>query len=310
METHLSVPRSRFTDLNQVSFSLHLGNFTGELLNWGFIEPQWWRNSLHKHSFFEICYAFEGQGIFRITRRDYEVQAGQVFVARPGETHEIISSEEDPLGIYFWSYTLIPPRECQQEAGVDVLLNAFLTSQKPLSTSSPAMPRILELLTEEIVQKEPGYVQAIEGLVVKLLLDTARAVVEVLPQFILDDLSAKSPEETVIHMVVRYLRDNYNHAISIRDLAVQVHLSERHICRLFRKMMGMSILEYLTKLRVEIAAQLLLERRLAIKEVAQTVGYPDVRYFTTLFRQYTGLTPAVFRQKGGTSFLELTSEQR
>jgi AraC-like DNA-binding protein len=309
METHLSVPRSRFTDLNQVSFSLHLGNFTGELLNWGFIEPQWWRNFLHKHSFFEICYAFEGQGIFRITRRDYEVQAGQVFVARPGETHEIISSEEDPLGIYFWSYTLIPPRECQQEAGVDVLLNAFLTSQKPLSTSSPAMPRILELLTEEIVQKEPGYVQAIEGLVVKLLLDTARAVVEVLPQFILDDLSAKSPEETVIHMVVRYLRDNYNHAISIRDLAAQVHLSERHICRLFRKMMGMSILEYLTKLRVEIAAQLLLERRLAIKEVAQTVGYPDVRYFTTLFRQYTGLTPAVFRQKGGTSFLELTSEQ-
>jgi AraC-like DNA-binding protein len=309
MEIHLSVPRSRFTDLNQVSFSLHLGNFTGELLNWGFIEPQWWRNSLHKHSFFEICYAFEGQGIFRITRRDYEVQAGQVFVARPGETHEIISSEEDPLGIYFWSYTLIPPRECQQEAGVDVLLNAFLTSQKPLSTSPPAMPRILELLTEEIVQKGPGYVQAIEGLVVKLLLDTARAVVEVLPQFILDDLSAKSPEETVIHMVVRYLRDNYNHAISIRDLAAQVHLSERHICRLFRKMMGMSILEYLTKLRVEIAAQLLLERRLAIKEVAQTVGYPDVRYFTTLFRQYTGLTPAVFRQKGGTSFLELTSEQ-
>jgi AraC-like DNA-binding protein len=309
METHLSVPRSRFTDLNQVSFSLHLGNFTGELLNWGFIEPQWWRNSLHKHSFFEICYAFEGQGIFRITRRDYEVQAGQVFVARPGETHEIISSEEDPLGIYFWSYTLIPPRECQQEAGVDVLLNAFLTSQKPLSTSPPAMSRILELLTEEIVQKGPGYVQAIEGLVVKLLLDTARAVVEVLPQFILDDLSAKSPEETVIHMVVRYLRDNYNHAISIRDLAAQVHLSERHICRLFRKMMGMSILEYLTKLRVEIAAQLLLERRLAIKEVAQTVGYPDVRYFTTLFRQYTGLTPAVFRQKGGTSFLELTSEQ-
>ncbi len=303
METHLSVPRSRFTDLNQVSFSLHLGNFTGELLNWGFIEPRWWRNFLHKHSFFEICYAFEGQGIFRITRRDYEVQAGQVFVARPGETHEIISSEEDPLGIYFWSYTLIPPRECQQEAGVDVLLNAFLTSQKPLSTSSPAMPRILELLTEEIVQKEPGYVQAIEGLVVKLLLDTARAVVEVLPQFILDDLSAKSPEETVIHMVVRYLRDNYNHAISIRDLAAQVHLSERHICRLFRKMMGMSILEYLTKLRVEIAAQLLLERRLAIKEVAQTVGYPDVRYFTTLFRQYTGLTPAVFRQKEARAFL-------
>jgi AraC family L-rhamnose operon transcriptional activator RhaR len=310
METHSSNPRARFTDLNQVAFSLRLGNFTGELLHWGFIEPQRWRNSLHTHSFFEICYAFEGRGIFRIAGRDESVQAGQVFVARPGQTHEIISSEADPLGIYFWSYTLIPSRECQYEAGVDVLLNAFLASQKPLSTPPPAMSRILELLTEEIVQKAPGYVQALSGLVVKLLLDTARAVVEVPPQCIQDELSTKSPEGTVIPMVVRYLRDNYNRAISMRDLEVQVHLSERHISRLFRNVMGMSVLEYVTNLRVEIAAQLLLEQRLAIKEVAQATGYPDVRYFTTLFRQHTGLTPAVFRQNGGTSFLEPTSEHR
>lgn len=304
MEPYPAVPRSRFTELNQVPLSLRLGHFTSEMLNWGFFEPRWWRNYLHTHSFFEVCYAFEGQGVFHSAGTDYDIQAGQVFVARPGEIHEIVSSEADPLGIYFWSYTLIPPRECPQEAGADALLSAFLTEHTLLNMAPPAMPRILELLTEEIAYKGPGYVQAIEALIAKLLLDTARAVVEIPPHCIQNDRLPKSPEEAVVEIVVRYLRDNYNRTISLRDLEAQVHLSERHICRLFRKVMGMSVLKYLTKLRIEIAAQLLLEQRLAIKEVAQASGYPDVRYFTTLFRQHMGLTPAVFRQKGGTSFLE------
>lgn len=233
----------------------------------------------------------------------YDVRAGHLFTARPGEVHEIISSNEDPLGIYFWAYTLVPAQDCQATAGIDALLHAFITSCQPMCSPTPALSHTLELLTEEIVHKEPGYVQAIEGLVVKLLLDTARASLEMPVQCAYNAPPGKSSEEKITQIVVRYLHDNYSHAISLRDIAAQVHLSERHTSRLFHKIMGVSILEYLTKLRVETAAQLLMDRRVPIKEVAQATGYPDVRYFITLFRRHMGLTPAVFRQRGGTSFL-------
>lgn len=298
------VPRHNFMELNRLSLSLHLGSFGSEVINWGFFEPHWWRNYLHVHSCFEVCYAFQGQGLFRISGHDYQVQAGEVFVARPGETHEIISSEQSPLGIYFWSHTLtLRHSEPVEKTGIDAFLSAYLASPNYIGTPTSTMERTLELLTEEAFNKEPGYVQAIEGLVVKLLLDTARAVVDMPAASEVVDAPAKSPEEAVVQTIVHYLRDNYSSPLCIRDVAAQVHLSERHTSRLFRNIMGTSIMDYLTTLRLETAEQLLLDQQVAIKEVALATGYPDVRYFTTLFRQHTGLTPASFRQKRGTRFI-------
>lgn len=300
-----SIPRHRFTELNQLSLSLQLGSFSSEVLSWGFFEPHWWRNYLHVHSFLEICYVFHGRGVFRILGQDWQMQTGDVFVAWPKEPHEIISSTEDPLGIYFWSYTLVPSQESTNETrSIDTLLHAFLTSRQAISAKTSAMQRTLELLTEEVAQKEAGYMQAIEGLVAKLMLDTARAVVDTPTLMISNDLLVRNPDEAIVQVMLRYLRDNYNRPLSICDLAAQVHLSERHASRLFHNVTGTSIKEYLTSLRIDMATQLLLDQRTPIKEVALATGYPDVRYFTTLFHQRVGLTPATFRQKGGTRFLE------
>lgn len=298
--------RQRFAELNHLTLSLRLGCFQSEILGWGFIGPRWWRNYLHTHSSYEVCYAFQGRGLFRYAGVDYAVQVGDVFIAKPGVAHEIISSEDDPLGIYFWSYTLYERADAHglPTQGLDALLKAYADSPLVASSRTPTMLRTLELLTEEGALREPGYTQVIEGLVIKLLLDTARAVVDT--SELCDPLTApvRTPEEAVTQTIKRYLRDNYARPLTMRDLAAQVHLSERHTARLFRKVTGDSIMGYLTNLRLEMAAQLLLDRqaRIPIKEIAQACGYPNVRYFTTLFHQRTGLTPALFRQQGGTRF--------
>ncbi len=298
------VPRSRFTDLELLSLSLHLGGFTGQILGWGFIEPRWWRNYLHVHSFFEVCYAFQGRGIFQISNVEHRVQAGDLFVARPGEPHEIISDDDEPLGIYFWSYTLVPvPDRPHDTTGMNALLSAFLSSGEYVSAKTLAMQRTLDLLTEEIVQKEPGYAHVIEGLAAKLILDTARSVAEVYVPPEPLAVPTRSQTDVVVQRVISYLRDNVSRSISLRDIAAQVHLSERHTNRLFHGVVGVSIMEYLACIRMDTAAQLLLNRELAIKEVARMAGYPDVRYFTTLFHRRMGVTPAAFRRRGGTQFL-------
>jgi AraC family L-rhamnose operon transcriptional activator RhaR len=232
---------------------------------------------------------------------EYAVRAGDVFVAKPGQPHEIISSEEDPLGIYFWSYTLVPTtRRHEALGGSDALLHAFLIAGQWVSDRVPTMQPTLDLLVEEIVRKQPGYVQAINGLVVKLLLDTARAVVDV-P--ITAEPAGGGPADALASQIAGYLRDNYNRPITIRDVAAQVHLSERHTSRLFRETMGASIKAYLTALRMEIAAQLLLDRRLSIQDVALASGYPDTHYFSTLFHRRMGSTPGCFRHTNGTRML-------
>jgi AraC family L-rhamnose operon transcriptional activator RhaR len=295
--------RRHFTQLNLLAHPLRLGSFRGEIIDWSVIEPVWWRNHLHSHSFFEVRYVFQGQGTFCLHGAQHEVSAGQLFVARPGETHEIISSHDDPLGAYHWSFTLAPHGWRSDRLGIDGLFSTFVAAHQAVGRRAEAVQPILDLLTAEIATREPGYTHVIAGLVTTLMIDTARALtdVSVLPEVV--DPPARSLSEALVQHMIAYLRDNYARTISVRDVAAQAHLSERHANRLFHQEFGVSISEYLTQLRLDIAAQLLTEGHLSVKEVAHASGYPNVHYFTTLFHHRMGVTPSAFQRGDGTRLL-------
>lgn len=313
---HSFAEQAHFTDLNKLPLAVELGNFRAEFLYWGFFEPEYWRNYLHIHSFFEICYAYQGHGIFRIHDREERVEAGQIFIAKPGEPHEIISSIDDPLGIYFWSYTLLPAPNAdaqdhvtarshvtpldQNQRDLNRLLQAFSESTGTISDQATTIAMTLDRLTIEVVHQRLGYLQQLQSLASSLLVETARAM--------LDDeiMGAPLPELTndVADKIVRYLHDNYYRPLQVRDVAAQLHMSERHTSRIFKQTMGISIQKYLVQYRLSIAKQRLLDQTQTISTIAHELGYGDARHFSTLFRTHTGMTPTEFRDVNGTSFLE------
>ena len=299
-----------FRDLNKLPITIRLGNYTGEFLYWGFFPPIYWRNYLHIHTFFEICYAYQGHGLFRICDQEFAIGPGTMFIAKPDEPHEIIANTDDPLGIYFWSYTLIPTRwlptqeeqslsTTHSQQGLDSLLHLFGKTANWVSDKLGSIPDIMRLLTIEITTRQPGYAQKIHHLASMLLIDTARSLVTA-------DV-ASPPLETstneAVEKIVHYLNDNYDRPIQVRDVAAQLHLSERHTSRIFQQAMGMSIQKYLVRLRITIAKQRLLDHSLPIAEVATSIGYRDARHFATLFRNHTGMTPTAFRNGKGTQFV-------
>src|SRR5579875_3041730 len=90
-------PGRYFAELSRLAMTVPMGNYRAPMRSWGFIEPKWWRNHLHTHTFYEVCYAYAGMGTFAINGKVHEVRKGHVFVAKPGEPHEIISSRAKPL---------------------------------------------------------------------------------------------------------------------------------------------------------------------------------------------------------------------
>jgi len=326
-----------YGNLNKLALRFSLGSFSSEIFSWGFIDhTKGWRNYMHVHTFYEVCYAYGGEGTFEIRGTVYPVKAGDVFVAKPSEEHEIISSKTDPLGIFFWSYSLVAPGSAEalrqtvvveerrsrpapsvlksapapqraaatSNEAVDRLLHAFVDSRRWVSARVPGMQQTIDLLTEEATRAEPGYAGLLEGLAKKLLLDTARAVVDEKIATNEAELRADRPEKLPVLQAMRYMRDNHGRALSIKDVAAQVCMSERHFTRVFKAQAGKSPLDFLTSVRMEFAGQLLLDRTTAIKDIAAAVGYPDVRYFTTVFRKEMGITPAAYRERGGTTWKE------
>ncbi|MQA26313.1 MAG: helix-turn-helix domain-containing protein [Micromonosporaceae bacterium] len=295
-------------DLAGERVSLDVGGHHAEFVHWGFYEPYPWRNYLHTHSYFEVCYAYSGRGVFRSGDEHHVVEAGALFVARPGDVHEIVSSHDDPLGIQFWSYTLVPepprrPGAGPPDGGRD-LLQAFADPAAPVvSAAAPRVPVLLELLTREASRPGPGFGDVVSALAGTLVVDTARAVLNDHARLPAHDVAPGGRNRLAVKTMVRYLHDNYDRPVSVRDVVAQVHLSERHANRLFRRVIGTTIHAYLTRLRLDVAAQRLVEHGLPIKEIAHTCGYPDVRHFTTAFHRQWGAAPGAFRARNGTTQL-------
>jgi len=295
------VGKQAFTDLNDLRLEPQLEDFTCEILYWGFFDgAQFWRNYLHVHSFFEICYVLSGSGSFFINNETHPVKAGDLFIAKPDERHEIVSSKGDPLALYFWSYTLLSSNKVNNN-DLNNLLNAFSNSSVPVLANQRAIAKVLDLLTDEISRKAMGYPELIGGLVKHLLIETARAATQ--GQSLRPNLTSNAHQDSVTATIIRYLRDNYGQRLSLKEIAAQVHLSERHMSRRFKKVTGQTIKQYATGLRIDAAKQLLLNSDISVSEVAYETGYGDVRHFSTVFRKWTGLSPSHYRSRGGTEFV-------
>jgi transcriptional regulator GlxA family with amidase domain len=170
-----------------------------------------------------------------------------------------------------------------------------------MSSRVGSLPALITALAAEAAAPVSGYNTALAALSGALVMETARA-------FALDEDLAVEPVvrdrgPLVVEAMQRHLRDNLSRPITVRDVAAVAHLSERHAERLFHQQTGASIMSTLRRLRLELAAQLLLDPSVTVTEVARACGYSDVRPFSTAFRRHYGRTPGEHRRTGGTEFV-------
>ena len=119
------------------------------------------------------------------------------------------------------------------------------------------------------------------------------------PSFAAEDpeLPEEGDARRIVAEVTDYVAQNLAAPLKLNAIAGNFHYSAPYLGRLFKKVTGQSFHDYLEKERMERAKQLLAERH-KVYVVAQMVGYPNVDYFATLFKAYTGETPGDFKKRG------------
>ena len=94
-----------------------------------------------------------------------------------------------------------------------------------------------------------------------------------------------------------YIEENLSKRISFEDLASKLAISRRNFDRRFIKATGNTPVEYLQRVKVEVAKSTLEESRKNIFEVMNEVGYSDDKAFREVFKKITGLSPLDYRAK-------------
>ncbi|MGN7381630.1 response regulator [Paenibacillus sp. SAFN-117] len=102
--------------------------------------------------------------------------------------------------------------------------------------------------------------------------------------------------ERAVEVALHYIRSHYQEDLSLEKVASIVYLNPVYFSQLFKQKTGQNYKEYVIQLRMEQARQLLLNPRLRLADIAERIGYQDVRYFATLFRKKYGASPSEYRQ--------------
>lgn len=119
------------------------------------------------------------------------------------------------------------------------------------------------------------------------------ALVDDIDKFTCDQKQKKyKPADCAIKLIKLHFTED----ISIKWIASKLYMNPSYLGQIFKKEIGVSFTEYVNRLRIEKAKELLLQSHLKIFEITQEVGFSDAHYFLKIFKKYTGSSPSDYRK--------------
>jgi two-component system response regulator YesN len=94
--------------------------------------------------------------------------------------------------------------------------------------------------------------------------------------------------------IKEYIDKNFFFDLSLSSLADIFHIESTYLSRAFKQETGENITNYISKIRMEKAVELIKNQKIKISEAAALVGYEDYAYFNRIFKKYTGKSPREF----------------
>ena len=114
---------------------------------------------------------------------------------------------------------------------------------------------------------------------------------------VMNEKQTRGRTDDLIKMLMVYVHENYQHPISIEQLADSAHVSKRVCFRIFRDNLHMTPVEYIREYRLQKACQMLAKTNVSITEIASGCGLGSSSYFGKTFRERFGCTPAAYRKE-------------
>jgi len=112
----------------------------------------------------------------------------------------------------------------------------------------------------------------------------------------------KSPFVSVrdenIKRVMTYIEENLRNKISLKELAGLFPMSEKYFCSFFKKQTNLTPFEYINRVRISKACDLLLLSDMNVTEISLECGYESLSYFIRQFKKITGVTPSEYKKSG------------
>lgn len=237
---------------------------------------------LHWHEYIEFEFVVSGTGEHTYNNEKHTLRPGSAWMICHCDFHQIIATSK--MTIYNIQFS---------KDFLDEALSANLSFSKFNIQLNPAETSMLMQKVEELIE-ESHHDFSYRNLM-------AKCIISEIVVFMIRNSPPKLslPKHSPVQQLVSYINAHFMENISLTDLANMSSLSPNYLGQLFKNQIGYTFHEFLNRLRLRYACNLLLTSNISIKEIAFLSGYRSVEYFLYIFKAKLNLTPQQYRNRAG-----------
>ena len=253
----------------------------------------------HSHDCNEIVFVLSGSGITRVNEHCFPIIKGDLYIMNVDDIHAYESQNKLSFVNVMFKNELFSPDELYELHQFPSYSTLFEKNSDSLSKKYSLVPpysekveQLMNTIEKELKEKRIGWQIA------------ARAAFMDFMVFILRCISnrpnvgaAEKPRPLDgVSRVVDFIHLHYHHKLTLAQLAKVGGISVNYLGELFKKETGMTVFEYIGKLRVDKARAEIDNTSRGLSEIAVSLGFYDSSYFCRSFRKYTGLSPREYEK--------------
>ncbi len=255
------------------------------------------RSKPHIHNFLELAYVVKGSAVHTFNETEEQIiSEGDFFIIDYRTAHGYSSVDGGDLEIINCLFqprlidnSLAYCRDFQTLLGhyliqIDGGMSCPVMSDRILHDNSGRVLSILRQMLDEYGSENSGAAEMLRIKLIEILIVSARL------------LNAEKKDDIITDIISR-LRENYNTAPTLGEIADEISYSLPYLSKLFKETCGISFKEYVQKLRIDEACRLLANTNEKIWSISKSVGYSDTDFFCRIFKKALGKSPSAFRKE-------------
>lgn len=252
---------------------------------------------LHCHNHLEIGFCYYGMGELLLDDVSYRFTESVLTVVPPNCPHMIRTEENTDSQ---WDYIYIDADNfLKDEFGVNVHMTFDFLNRiysRPLYVEErehPVFAQNVRSLLEEMRCQDEYYKQSIKGLLLQILIEVAR-----MNESAQEGLLPFYHRNHILEKAMQYIEKNYARPIRIEEIAAECGISETHFRRVFGEALHMTPVEYINRVRIRAACEMLRKTEDPIMYIAKQVGFTTLSTFNRNFKRMLGVSPFDWRHRG------------
>ncbi len=133
-----------------------------------------------------------------------------------------------------------------------------------------------------------------------VLMSSVLRLLVLIERYLTSGTNEFSSRNDVVKIALNYINEHISEKITLEKLCSVSHTSKFHFCRIFKKTMGTTTMQYILSTRITLAKRMLRETNMSVTEVSENCGFSSVANFSREFKEYAGETPSRYRLNNST----------